>query len=84
VLDTPVSLFDSNFQISFQTVASMEKLANVLSDVVLKREYAAWVPFVKRCHINYNFVDYCIMGAFLASLFEFGGRHAFINLSEGV
>jgi hypothetical protein len=62
----------------------MEKLANVLADVVLEREYATWVPFVEGRHINYYFVHYCIMGAFFDSLFEFGWRHAFVNLGEGV
>jgi hypothetical protein len=43
-------------QIAFKAVAAVEVLANILTNIVFQRKFAAWMMLNKRCHVNNHFI----------------------------
>lgn len=69
-------------QVSLKAVASVEKFADVLSDVVLNHELAARVEGCKALYVQDQLVEHDILAALSHCSFELMDAHAFLDPTE--
>lgn len=78
------AVYPSLFEVSLKAIAPVEKLADVLANIVLQCENASRMMFVKRCHIDDYFINDSVLSSLVAGLLEFSRSHPTIHLGEGI
>ena len=78
------AVWSARHKVAFQTIASVEKLADVVADIVTQHKSATWMMLDIRPDVDHDLVDNHELLAAAHSLVELSDRHSSLDLREGI